>query len=992
MKFSFLPEKNNLPKIANVERSATGLEAWSEAVKALADQDTATAASELTSNPSGAALLTAIFGNSPFLEQCATREIPSFIAFLAEGPEQALGKEIHRLSKDVSSLTDRTAVMRGLRHARRRGALVIALADITQIWSVDEVIQALSRLADALISSAVCHLLRQAHARGELVLPHPDQPERDCGYLILGMGKLGARELNYSSDVDLIVLFDPDKVDYRHQRAPQEGYVRLTRELMRILDERTTDGYVCRTDLRLRPDPAAMPLAISINSALTYYESMGQNWERAAMIKARPIAGDMRLGDQFLQELRPFIWRKHLDFWAIQDVHSIKRQIHAQKGGSKIAVQGHNIKLGRGGIREIEFFVQTQQLIWGGRNPALRCQRTVDGLSALAVAGQIAETTADELTAAYGYLRRLENRLQMVDDRQTHDLPDSPEGVREIAAFLGHDDVTAFESELLAQLRVVEDHYARLFEEAPDLSGPGNLVFTGGEIDPGTDTTLREMGFSDGSRVFHLVRGWHHGRYRATRSTRSRQLLTEIMPALLLALSQTAHPDQALLRFDAFLAKLPAGVQLFSLLVSNPRLLDLLSEIMGGAPQLAESLSARPVLLEAVLSSDFFESAPDASRLADELTETLVQARDFQDVLDLTRRWSSDLKFQSGLRLLRHTADIDESGMALSDVADTVIRGLYPQVQTEFARRHGAPPGGGLAVLALGTLGGREVTVSSDLDLVFLYEEPRDAKPSDGAKPLQPALYFARLAQRFINALTAQTAEGGLYEIDMRLRPSGKSGPIATSLKGFLAYHSKEAWTWEHMALTRARVVSGGADFAARIEGGIQKILCQPRDPQKLVRDISEMRQRIEKEHPAKSLWSVKYLRGGLVDLEFLAQYLQLRHAATHSEILDSSTQRVFEKLAERELLNAETARRLVAATRLVRQVQGLLRLTVGPAYDADSLPDGLQISFANAAGAGSFAALRQDLTETAAYVNTTFAELIDRPAEDLGAGAETPE
>jgi glutamate-ammonia-ligase adenylyltransferase len=760
--------------------------------------------------------------------------------------------------------------------------------------------------------------------------------------------------------------------------------VRLTRDLVAILEERTAEGFVFRTDLRLRPDPGAMPLAMSMTAALTYYESMGQNWERAAMIKARAAAGDLAAGQAFLAELRPFVWRKNLDFWAIEDIHSIKRQIHAHKGGGRIAVAGHNVKLGRGGIREIEFFAQTQQLIYGGRQVQLRCPRTVEALYALAEAGHVDRRAAEELSEAYEFLRRLEHRLQMVDDQQTHSLPQDEAGLAAIAGFLGYEGVEAFGSALLQRLERVEGHYAELFEEAPSLSGPGNLVFTGGEPDPGTVATLNELGFKDGAAVFNMVRGWHHGRYRATRSTRARELLTELMPVLLEALGRTPNPDAALTKFDGFLAGLPAGVQLFSLLHANPFLLDLLAEIMGSAPAMAEHLSRNSGLLDAVLTHDFFAPTPPKAVLVQELETALSQARDFEDVLDLSRRWAADHKFQASAQILRSTSDVDQTGAALSDIAEAVIAGLLQPVQDDLARAHGHLQGPGLAVLALGKLGSREMTVSSDLDLVFLYQVPEGVEDSDGPKPLHPSQYYGRFAQRLINAISAPTAEGRHYEIDMRLRPSGKAGPIATSLAGFRQYQEAQAWTWEHMALTRARVVTGEAAFAARITETIRDLLTAPRDPEKLLRDVAEMRERIDREYRAKDLWSVKYLRGGLVDLDFIAQYLQLRHGKAHPEVLEGSTASAFARLAQAGLLGSSLAPRLIEATRLMRQVQSFLRLTVAGDFDEEEAPEGLKRSLARAAEAESFPALKDKILTAAQTAYEAYREIIEEPAKAI--------
>ncbi|MDX1712035.1 MAG: bifunctional [glutamine synthetase] adenylyltransferase/[glutamine synthetase]-adenylyl-L-tyrosine phosphorylase, partial [Rhodovibrionaceae bacterium] len=948
-KIIFPPTSDRLPPAADDERAKLGFEAFNERIGRLDDESLAAFLTDAQEEPAVRRLLEATFGGSPFLGNCIAAQCQVFAKILQCGPESVVSDITDRLKADTAGAEDEAAAMRILRQARSSVAMAVGLADIADVWSLEDVVGALSAFADAAIGAALSFLLKRAAERGELELADTEAPEKDCGLTILGMGKLGAKELNYSSDVDLIVIYDPDKAKYLHDRGPQEGYSRMTRALIRLLEERTRDGYVFRMDLRLRPDPSAMPLAISFRAAETYYESLGQNWERAAMIKARPVAGDVALGREFLDVLRPFVWRKHLDFWAIQDVHSIKRQIYAHKGGADIDVEGHNIKLGRGGIREIEFFVQTQQLIWGGRDASLRTPRTIEALEALAASGHIEKETADDLSKCYRFLRRLEHRLQMVADKQTQNIPENGEELAELAAFLGHADSEAFREALLEALRTVEDHYADLFEEETSLSGPGNLVFTGGEPDPDTLETLRSMGFSNPEKVFNLVRVWHHGRYRATRSRRSREILTELMPTLLQELAGTADPDMALAKFDEFLERLPAGVQLFSMLYSNPMLLDLLAEMMGDAPRLAEHLSRNAGLLEAVLEPGFFDEIPDLEALREDLDETLRMARDFQDVLDISRRWVNDRKFQAGVHLLRHPEDVDQVGRGLADIAEASLRALWQPVTEELARRHGHLPPPGMAVLGLGKLGGREMTVSSDLDLIFVYEVPEGVEESDGEKPLAVSQYYGRLAQRYITALTSLTGEGQLYEVDMRLRPSGNAGPLAVSLERFRSYQASEAWTWEHMALTRARVILGDDDLAGRIDDAVSESLTAERDPEKLLASVADMRRRIEDQHKAKSIWKVKYLRGGLVDLEFLSQYWQLRHAHEHPQVLARNTQDAFHRLAEAGVIERDTAELLIDATRLMRRIQGLLRLTVGSDFDEDSASDGIKQTLARA-------------------------------------------
>ncbi|HEX3501203.1 MAG TPA: bifunctional [glutamine synthetase] adenylyltransferase/[glutamine synthetase]-adenylyl-L-tyrosine phosphorylase, partial [Stellaceae bacterium] len=747
----------DFPAPADPAQAVRGLERWGEPDHH--SPDLIAFARALIEDPAGKALLESVFGNSPFLTQCCLREIGFLRSLLEQGPDaifaeliDALNRQCREAGGDVAM--DTTSLMSALRVAKRRAALLIALADIAGKWPLGRVTTALSDLADATLAVAIRHLLGNAARAGAIALTEGGDVERDCGLIVLGMGKLGARELNYSSDIDLILLYDPERVRYRGRATIQQCFARLARDLVRILDERTADGYVFRTDLRLRPDPASTPPAISVEAALNYYESAGQNWERAALIKARPVAGDRAAAKAFLGELRPFLWRKHLDFAAIQDIHSIKRQINAHRGGARIAIAGHNIKLGRGGIREIEFFAQTQQLIWGGRLPELRVSGTCEALLALAHAGRIKRHVADEMIASYEFLRRVEHRLQMIDDAQTHSLPAGGEGMRRVAIFFGYAAIDDFTNDLRHHLTQVEKHYARLFEEAPSLAGSGNLVFTGIEDDPETLATLHGFGFAEPEAVAAAVRGWHHGRYRATRSQRAREILTELIPALLKAFGGTANPDSAFTRFDQFIARLPAGVQFFSLLHANPALLELIAEIMGSAPRLAEQLARQPILLDGVLSSDFLAAPADRATLAAELSRALAAARDFGDVLDVARRWTNDRKFHIGVNILRGRIGGDAAGTAFADLAETVIDELLPPVTAEFARAHGHVAGGEFAVLGLGKLGGREMTVTSDLDLLLLYDFPAESEVSDGPRPLPSVTYYARLSQRLINALT----------------------------------------------------------------------------------------------------------------------------------------------------------------------------------------------------------------------------------------------
>ena len=983
--FASLSVFDALPPPADEAAAAIGLARWREAADDATDASLAEAMRTLAEDMAGARLLSSVFGNSPYLTQTCLKE-PGFVIRLAEqGLDATFAEILGGLNHEVASSPTRAGLMAALRVAKRRAALTIALADLAGRWELAHVTGALSEFAECALDIVVRHLLTSAAASGEIAR------EAHSGLVVLGMGKLGARELNYSSDIDLIVLFDGEHAGYRGTRGVQAFFTQLAQELVRMMAERTADGYVFRTDLRLRPDPGSTPPAVATRAALTYYESAGQNWERAAFIKARPVAGDREAALGFLGELRPFLWRKNLDFAAIEDIHSIKRQINAHRGGGRIAVAGHDIKLGRGGIREIEFFAQTQQLIWGGRKPELRRAGTIEALNALAAAGLIGEDARAELTAAYHFLRKLEHRLQMIDDAQTHSVPQDAAALHRVAVLMGFADAALFAEALTAQLGAVEAIYARLFEEAPSLAAPGNLVFTGAEDDPETLKTLRDLGFTDPAAIAAIIRSWHHGRYRATRSVRARELLTELVPALVAAFGATPNPDSAFMRFDEFLGRLPAGVPFFSLFYNNPGILSLVAEIMGAGTRLAETVAKRPALLDAVLTANFFDPPPPRRELAAELETMLDRATHYEELLDLARRWVSDRKFQVGVQLLRHRLDGEAAGAAYADIAETALAALLPRVTADFAKSHGAIKGGAMVVVGLGKLGSREMTPTSDLDLILIYDCAADAEQSDGQRPLSAPAYYARLTQRYINALTALSSEGALYEVDMRLRPSGSSGPVATSLAAFRRYHDEVAWTWEQMALTRARVIAGPKPLADEVTGTIAQVLKRPRDPAKLVLEVDDMRKRIADEHGHSALWDVKHLRGGLVDIEFIVQFLQLRDAATKPQLLEVNTLAALKKLAAHGSLARDAADDLTATLALGRDVQGLLKLTAEEPFDEHAATPALKALLAAGADAVDFAALKQKMQAAAQRAFSRYGAIIAAPAAAARAKATAP-
>ena len=831
-----------------------------------------------------------------------------------------------------------------LRVAKRQAALAIALADIAGLWDLDKVTRELTFFADACVKGAFRFMLREAAVRAEMAERDGAALEAATGLVVLAMGKYGAFELNYSSDIDLIVFYDAQKFPFRKRDDPRGAAVDIVKGAVRLLSEATADGYVFRTDLRLRPDAGATQVAISTDAAEAYYEGMGQNWERAAMIKARACAGDPETGASFLKAIEPFVWRRNLDYAAIADIHSIKRQIHAHGGHAEVAVAGHNIKLGRGGIREIEFFAQTQQLILGGRNPALRPPATMTALDALCARGLVTETATAELKDAYRYLRKLEHRLQMIEDEQTHTLPKSDEGVAHIACFMGYPDAESFGTALIHQLETVQGHYGQLFErEAPLAGAEGNLVFTGVEDDPETLATIGTMGFRDAHHVANAIRGWHHGRIRATRSARARELLTKLVPTLLEALAASADPDAAFTQFDRFVSNLPAGVQLFSLFLARPDLLKLVAGIAGSAPRLATHLAQAPATLDALMDADFLTSLPTRDALDAALHEQMATASDVESKLDAARRFAKEQIFRVGVQIIRGQLEADHAGPAFAHIAESILGELLTAAGAELARTAGSVPGGRFAVIAMGKLGGREMTASSDLDLIFVYDVPEARTHSDGAQPMAVIVYYARLAQRLIAALTVLTTAGGLYEVDMRLRPTGNKGPVAVSLESFRRYHETEAWTWERLALTRARAVAGSPDLCREVETVIRATLVAPADPAKLIADARDMRQKLAAQFPGKNRWDLKFAAGGLIDIEFVAQTLQLREAHARPEILSTGTIDALTRLRDGDALGSDEAALLIEASAFQQALTQVLRLAVDGTLDPQSVTPGLK-------------------------------------------------
>ena len=923
-------------------------------------------------------LLESLCESSPYLWELASHEPDRLLRLLNADADQHFAALLAGHGRAVATSTDETEAMRLLRRMKAEAALLIALADIGGVWPVMRAARALSELADTAVTAATRFVLAEAARAGRLACKDPAQPELGSGYIVVAMGKMGACELNYSSDIDLIVFYDKDAAALRSGIEPAPFFVRVTQRLVKLLQERTADGYVFRTDLRLRPDPASTAIAISTDAALAYYESVGQNWERAAMIKARVCAGDAAAGETLLNHLSPFVWRKYLDYAALADVHAMKRQINAYRGHGEIAVEGHNIKLGRGGIREIEFFAQTQQLIAGGRDPRLRDRDTLTTLGKLADGHWIEPQARDDMTAAYCFLRTVEHRLQMVNDEQTQVLPAEREELGRFARFLGFFDRDAFAAELLGHLGKVQDHYARLFEKESAAEAP-TLQFPPQEDDKKTLDRLGALGFKAPLEASAIVRNWLADGRRSLKGELTQAHLRDLVPTLMEQLGRTDDPGAALVRFDHFLANLHVPARLLSLLQQNPALIALITLVLGTAPRLGDTVARYPQVMDALVDPSFFGALPDDAELERRLEAALGQSRYAEDLLERIRMFGLEYMLLIGVRILSGTVTARQAGEAFARLADAVIRAVHHAIAENFAAAYGHLRGEQAAVLAMGKLGGREMTATSDLDLILVYDFDAEHPESDGKRPLYGGQYFARLTQRLINALTAQTNYGALYHVDMRLRPSGRAGPLATQIDGFIDYQETEAWTWEHMALTRARVVSAPSAFKARVEGAIADILRRPRDAALVAGDVVEMRAAIAKEKGDQNRWDLKYVAGGLIDIEFIAQYLQLVHAHEQPDVLDTSTARVLDKAWGLRILPVEDAEVLRPAVQLYHDLTQILRLCLAGPFEPKAAGAGLLQLLARAADVPDFATLDATRIETQAKVRASFVRILGR-------------
>ncbi len=904
--------------------------------------------------------LDAVFAAAPYLARTAWRRSGTLKA-LGETAPEILIEQVCDAAKAAVHLADEVEVMRSLRLAKLDIHLITALADLADVFTLQQVTMALSDFADVSVQTALASAARSYGVGvGDLANPLP-------GYFVLCLGKHGTRSLNFSSDVDLVIVFEPGIAQAPEGKDPVRLFTRITRKLSHILQEVTADGYVFRVDLRLRPDPGSTPVAVNAEMARRYFEAAGQNWERAAYAKARVCAGDRGAGQEFLENLTPFIWRRTLDFAAVEDIQALVKQIQIVGRCAEIQAPGHDVKLGRGGIREIELYAQCLQLVFGGRMPALRISGTVQALSALASHGLVDTEEAEALTVYYNALRDVEHRIQMLEDEQSQTLPVSEARRRAVAALSGESVLKAFDNRMMALFGAVHAVFTAQFEDGDSLATQaGSLVLTGVEPTPDTRETLISLGFAEPDQVWKRLAGWAAGRARAVRTERARQLFTRFVPRLVEGLAVTGDPNAGFTRFCTFFEGLPGGVQPLSLLVNQPELARDIITILGLAPRLAEILARRPALLDTLLASAFARPLrEDTVSYRSDRFGALVDLS-YEDALNTARRLAREEHLRIGSQLLLGRACPRDAGAAYADLADACVRVMASVVLREMTCRHGPAPGR-WAVLGLGKLGGRELSSTSDLDIMVVYDE--DQAQSEGSRLVGVQTWFTRFTQRLVSALSAPTEEGKLYDVDLALRPSGGAGPVAVRFSRFVQYYaSSEAWTWERMAMTRARLINDEG-LGSLLSAAIAGVIAQAGPVERLRLDAASMRARLERDKSTASPWNIKLRKGGMMDLEFIAQLGQLAQGRQ----LSPSTPVALEQLMAAGWLRENDAETLIGAHKLYSDLTQLLKAAHGERFNPDSVSEPFARRLSYRAGCEDLDCVLKRLQHTADQVRRLF-------------------
>ena len=863
-------------------------------------------------------ILAQVVASSDFITR-ALAALPELLVEIQAAGGVPQARETGEISLTVDRASrpgpDRETLARELRTIRQKEVARVGWRDLIGAAPLEEVVETLSELADSTIGAALQYAHREVAAHhGEPVGGDSGVPIR---LTVLGLGKLGGRELNLSSDVDLVFVYpEPGETNGQRRISNQAFFTRVGQMLIGLLEEPMPEGIVFRTDMRLRPNGSSGPLTLSFDAMDHYYLTHGREWERYALIKARPVAGDLEGGKRLLDQLRPFVYRKYLDFGAIEAIRSMKELIERQLRRKNI---GDNIKLGRGGIREIEFIVQSHQLIYGGRNRSLQTPSFWCALGELESLGILDSARCKVLHDTYDYLRRLEHRLQVLDDQQTHTMPNDPLALERIALALGLESKDMLSEQLHRVMDKVHGQFLDVFRQEGASVGTGpdvSLVDLWQNTLPVDDASekLTELGFLEVERILKLLDDVRESRFYCAFSREGQERMDRLMPLALRACGASANPDISLARFISVVEAIGRRSAYLSLLAENSLALQQLIRLITASSWIGNWIGQHPVILDELLDPitgfQTQERAEITAELGGKLAE--IDRTDLEAVMDLLREYRWGYSLRVGAADIAGLLDVNTISGALSALAEAVLEHGLALARNSLTL---APPKDSrwrFGVVAYGKLGSQELGYNSDLDIIFVYDEPPDTNATLAAEWRH---YYARLVQRLVHILTTRTRVGNLYEIDLRLRPSGRSGTVVTALHAFEHYLHRTARTWEHQALVRARMISGNDHLIQRFEDIRARTLQQPRDPEELARAVIDMRRRTISTNcrSTAELFDLKLDKGGLVDIEFLIQFWVLRWAESHPVLIEPRDNRSIAKLLiELGCLNHDTGKRLL--------------------------------------------------------------------------------
>ena len=904
-----------------------------------------------------------LFGSSEFLSSILIRR-PHNAAELVSSPYLQREKplDVMRLELEgmMSSASNYDGLLSVLRLYKQKEMLRVGCRDLLGYGALEEITSELSSLASAALDTAYrfcLNLLKSSY--GTPYYRDETGALKECTFVVIGMGKLGGNELNFSSDIDLIYLYQSDEGETRggdRTYTLYEFYCKMSELITKAISANTEDGFVFRVDLRLRPEGQNGPVANSMASAMIYYESWGETWERSAMLKARPVAGDLSLGEFFLKELEPFIYRKYLDFSTIEDIKEMKLKIDrelALKPGM------WDVKLGSGGIREIEFLVQATQLIHAGKDKSLRERNTLKSLQKLKDKGLLPHEDHETLAAAYRFLRTVEHRIQVENERQTHKLPAKAADIKRLAKRSGFGELADFKKTIEFHSRNVERLYDGIFHETSrsieDIPPEVAQIFSSEADKDEVIRILRSMGFEDTEAASRRLDALSDAGLSARLSQRSRTALRRLAPRLLLEASISPDPDMAIVNLDRFLNAVGAKGGFYSLLLENPKMIRFLAVLFGTSEFLSHFLIAHPELLDTLLRADTVTPVKRKEELRVELTSALSVAEGYEEVLDGIRRFRNTELIRIGINDVAEEIGLAEVSAQLTTLAELSMETALRVSQEEIRNRYGTPflsdgKEAVISVIGMGKLGGAEMNYSSDLDLIFIYSGGGETK---GPKVITNQEYFAKVVQKVISFLTLQTREGYLYRVDTRLRPSGSAGTLVSSLDAFMAYHRESARLWERQALIKARSVAGDVEFGEQVARSIASVVYNPGIDDEGRKEMIHLRERMEKElaKEGPERYNVKSGRGGIVDIEFTTQFLQLKHGRELFGLRTPTTLEALKAIFDAGLIESEDYSALKDAYLFLMKTENRLRILHNRSTDEMDLNAGSLVKLARRLG-----------------------------------------